>query len=202
MRPNNEPDDDAIVLAPDQASQVDRFREDLRLCETDTQRYGLCVQKRDELLDQHSGLQVLVAACEHVMSTECPEYRRRKQTKNRDSTPPLPTNKDDDAAQWDRFLGVATDGSKHLSALKEVVRCWGRDIVQHYQWASKRVKYWNQLRTTARRVPVWEEAVVGLNWSMLQRSRDIHRRPVKALVNPIEQADLDSLRTWSREDPF
>jgi len=204
MRPNNEPGDDAIVLAPDQASQVDRFREELRLCETDTQRYDLCVQKRDELLDQHTGLQILVAACEHVMSTECPEYRRRKQTKSRDSTqpPPPPTNKEDDAAQWDRFFGVAIDGSKRLSALKEVVRCWGRDVVQHYQWASKGEKYWNQLRTTARRVPVWEEAVVGLNWSMLQRSRDIRRRPVKALVNPIEQADLDSLRTWSREDPF
>ncbi|KAK0656528.1 hypothetical protein B0T16DRAFT_425083 [Cercophora newfieldiana] len=202
MRPNNEPDDDAIVLAPDQASQVDRFRDELRLCETDTHRYDLCVQKRDELLDQHTGLQILVAACERVMSTECPEYRRRKQTKSRDSSQPPSTNKEDDAAQWDRFFGVATDGSKRLSSLKEVVRCWGRDVVQHYQWASKGEKYWNQLRTTARRVPVWEEAVVGLNWSMLQRSRDIHRRPVKALVNPIEQADLDSLRTWSREDPF
>lgn len=201
MRANNEPDDDAIVLAPDQASHVDRFREELRLCETDTQRYDLCVQKRDELLDQHTGLQILVAACERVMSTECPEYRRRRQTKKRDSTQSPLTNKEDDAAQWDRFLGVATDGSKRLSALKEVVRCWGRDVVQHYQWASKGEKYWNQLRTTARRVPVWDEAVVGLNWSMLQRSRDIHRRPVKALVNPIEPADLDSLRTWSREAP-
>ncbi|KAK3364015.1 hypothetical protein B0T25DRAFT_57010 [Lasiosphaeria hispida] len=203
MCPNAEPNDDTIVLAPDQASQVELFREELRLCSTDTQRYDLCVQKRDELLDQHTGLQILVAACEQVMSTECPEYRRRKQTKkNRDSTQPAPTNKEEDSAQWDRFLGVATDGSKRLSALKEVVRCWGRDVVQHYQWASKGEKYWNQLRTTARRVPVWEEAVVGLNWSMLQRSRDIRRRPVKALVNPIEPADLDSLRAWSREDPF
>ncbi|OIW30048.1 hypothetical protein CONLIGDRAFT_576487 [Coniochaeta ligniaria NRRL 30616] len=202
MRPSNEPDDDAIVLAPEQASQVDRFREELRLCEADTQRYDLCVQKRDELLNRHTGLQILVAGCEHVMSSECPEYRRRKQTTNRDSTQPPPANQEDDAAQWNRFFGVAIDGSKRLSALKEVVRCWGRDVVQHYQWASKGEKYWNQLRTTARRVPVWEEAVVGLNWSMLQRSRDIRRRPVKALANPIEQADLDSLRTWSREDPF
>ncbi|KAH8756066.1 hypothetical protein F5883DRAFT_686224 [Diaporthe sp. PMI_573] len=100
------------------------------------------------------------------------------------------------------LLGVATDGSKRLAALKEVVRCWGRDIVQHYQWASRGEKYWNQLRTTARRVPVWEEAVIGLNWSMLQRSRTVRRRPVQALVNPIELADMDSLRAWSREVPF
>jgi len=51
MRPNNEPDDDAIVLAPDQATQVDRFREELRICKTDAQRYELYAQKRDELLD-------------------------------------------------------------------------------------------------------------------------------------------------------
>ncbi|KAK4143587.1 uncharacterized protein C8A04DRAFT_12237 [Dichotomopilus funicola] len=162
------PNDEAIVLA---------LREEFRLCETDTQRYDLCVQKRDELLDQQTRLQTLAAACERVMSSECPEYGRRKKAKSQDS---------------------ATDGS----ALKEVVRCWGRDVVQHYQWSSKGEKYCNQLRATARRVPVWEEAVVGLNWSMLQRSRDIRRRPVKALVNPIEQADLDSLRSWSREDPF
>ncbi|KAK0727158.1 hypothetical protein B0T26DRAFT_611811, partial [Lasiosphaeria miniovina] len=164
----------------------------------------LCVQKRDDLLDQDTGLQILVAACEHVMSIECPEYRRRKQTKNRDShsAQPLPANTEDDAAQWHRFWGVASDGSRRLSALREVVRCWGRDVVQHYQWASKGEKYWNQLRTTARRVPVWEEAVVGLNWSMLLRSKHVRRQPVKALVNPIEQTDLDSLRAWSREDSF
>jgi hypothetical protein len=201
MRPNAEMDDDAIILAPDQASLVDHFREELRHCETDTQRYDLCVRKRDELLDQHTGLQILVAACEKVMSTECPEYRRRKQTKYRDLSQPA-ANKENDAAQWDRFFGVATDGSKRLSALKEVVRCWGRDVVHHYQWVSKGEKYWNQLRTTARRVPVWEEAVVGLNLSMLQRSKDIHRRPVKVLANPIEQADLESLRALSRKESF
>ncbi|KAH7021585.1 uncharacterized protein B0I36DRAFT_334812 [Microdochium trichocladiopsis] len=202
MRPNNEPDDDAIILAPDQATQVDRFREELRICETDAQRYELCVQKRDELLDRHAGVQILVAACEHVMSAECPEYRRRKQTKNRDSTQPSPVNQEDDAAQWDRFFGVATDGSKRLTPLKEVVRCWGRDVVQHYQWSSRTEKYWNQLRTTARRVPAWEEAVIGLNRSMLQRSKTVGRRPVQALVNPIEQADLENVRIWSREHPF
>ncbi|KAK3935361.1 hypothetical protein QBC46DRAFT_367640 [Diplogelasinospora grovesii] len=186
-------------------SQVDRFRYELRR-ETGTERYDLCVQKRDELLDQHTGLQILIAACEHVMSTECPEYRQRKQTKDRDTSQPLPASKEDDVARWHRFLGVATDGSRMksecLTALKEVVRCWGRDIVQHYQWASKGEKYWNQLRTTARKVHMWDQAVVGLNWAILQRSRNIKRRPVKASVNPIEQADLERLRTWSYEDPF
>ena len=37
MRPSNEPHDDTIVLGSDQALQVGRFRDELRLCETDTQ---------------------------------------------------------------------------------------------------------------------------------------------------------------------
>jgi len=79
-------DDDAIVLEPDQALQVNRFREELRTCETDTpQQYRLCVQKRDELLSQHAEVQILIAAYEHVMLGECPEYRQRKRTKNRKS---------------------------------------------------------------------------------------------------------------------
>jgi len=82
-----EPEDDAIVLEPDQALQVNRFREELT-CETDApRRYKLCVQKRDELLDQHAEVQILIAIYGHVMSGECPEYRERqqKQTKNRKS---------------------------------------------------------------------------------------------------------------------
>jgi hypothetical protein len=205
-RPDAEPDDDCLVLTPDQASQRDRLRETLRLCEPGDKRYALCVQKRDELLDQDTGLKILIATCEHVMATECLEYRQRKQTKNKDSNQRSPISEEDDVARWDRFLGLATDGSriksKCLSALKEVVRCWGRDVVQHYQWVSKGEKYWNQLRTTARKVHLWDEAVVGLNCSVLERSRNLKRPAVKASVNPIEQADLERLRAWSHKDPF
>ncbi|KAK3936722.1 ATP synthase subunit alpha [Diplogelasinospora grovesii] len=191
--PDAEPDDDFLVLTPDQASQRDRLRETLRLCEPGDKRYALCVQKRDELLDQDTGLKILIATCEHVMATECPEYRQRKQTKDRDSNQPSPISKEDDVARWDRFLGLATDGSRikstYLSALKEV-------------WVSKGEKYWNQLRTTARKVHLWDAAVVGLNCLILERYGDIQRRPVKVSVNPIEQADLERLRIWSLEDSF
>jgi hypothetical protein len=113
-------DDGSFTLTPEQASQADCFREELRSCETDAARYELCVQKREELLDQQTELQLLIATCELIMSTECPTYRRRKQTRARES------RKEDDTEQWNRFLGLAREGdrikSNCLSALKVVER--------------------------------------------------------------------------------
>ena len=178
-------------------SQADRFRDELRSCETDTARYALCVQKRDELLDRQTGLQLLADTCELIMSAECPTYRRRKQARGRRSS------EEDDAVQWRRFLGLAREGgdmkSSFLSALKEVARCWDRHIIQHYQWASRGEKYCNQLRAAARKVPRWDDTVSGLNWSILQRSRKVGQRPVRASANPIEQHDLERLKTWSQD---
>lgn len=191
-------DDGSFTLTPEQASQADCFREELRSCETDAARYELCVQKREELLDQQTELQLLIATCELIMSTECPTYRRRKQTRARES------RKEDDTEQWNRFLGLAREGdrikSNCLSALKVVERHWGRQVIQHYQWASRGEKYCNQLRAAAWKVTRWGDAVLILNWLILQRSRNVRKRPVKASVNPIEQNDLERLKTWT-EDP-
>ncbi len=189
--------DDYFALTPEQASQADRFREELRSCETDAARYELCVQKRDELLDRQIGLELLVATCELIMSAECPTYQRRKQTPCRKS------RTKDNAKQRHRFLGPAKRGdrmkSSSLTALKEVARCWGPQIIQHYQWASRGERYCNQLRAAARKVPQWDDAVLGLNWWILQRSRNVRQRPVRASVNPIEQHDLERLKTWSQD---
>ncbi|RYO95422.1 hypothetical protein DL764_007697 [Monosporascus ibericus] len=43
--PKAEPDDDSFCLTPDQVSQVNHCREELRLCKTDTERHHLYVQK-------------------------------------------------------------------------------------------------------------------------------------------------------------
>jgi len=197
MQLDAELDDDSFNLTPEQASRADRFREELRACETDSERYDLCAQKRDELLDRHAGLQLLVSSYERIMSIECPTYRQRKQTSRRGSS------NEGDVEQWRRFIGLAGEGdgikSACLSALKEVARCWGRQVIQHYRWASRGEKYCNQLRAAARKVPRWDDAVTGLNWSILQRSRNVRRRPVKASANPIEQHDLEHLKTWPQD---
>ena len=134
------------------------------------------------------------------MSIECSEYRREKQ-KSGDSS--QLTSKEDDEVQH-QFLKIAAEGSaiksRCLSILKEVIRCWGADIVRHYQFASRGEKYCNQLRRAVRMVPVWDEARIGLTLSMLKRSRDVRRQPPRVSVNPIEQVDLQSLGAWSPKD--
>ncbi|KXX81132.1 ATP synthase subunit alpha [Madurella mycetomatis] len=198
--------DDHIVLSPDHVQRVTQFRNEIRLCKTDLEKYELCVRVRDDLLCEHTGVQLLAAACEHVMFTQCAGYKDWKES--RDKRPAVPIGPNEaDVAEWNRFLGVAKDGieikSKCLSALKTVAHYWGQDIVQHYQWAYRGRKYCDKLCAAAREVHDWKKAVTGLNLSMLERSQQgmsLKRRSLRASLNPIEQGDLDHLRKHPPED--
>jgi len=188
--------DDAIVFKPDVALQLNSFRQKLSATKNNAAQLRLCAQKRDELLGRYNEADILSTAYERIMSDGCSAYRQLKQRTNRKS----PAEQEDDQKQWGRFSGAATSGSKLLPPLKEVVRCWGPEVVWHYQWSSKGQKYLDKLCAGARAVCQWEKAVVGLNWSILSRSKSLQRYPVE-LINPIEPADLDRLRAWSSQDP-
>ncbi|KAK1754164.1 Mif2/CENP-C like-domain-containing protein [Echria macrotheca] len=188
--------DDTIVFKPDVALQLNSFRQKFNVCTTDEQ-LSLCVQKRDELLGRYNEVDILATAYERIMSDECSAYRQLKQRRtNRKS----PAEQEDDEKEWGRFSGAATRGSNLLPPLKEVVRCWGAEIVWHYGWPSRKQKYLDKLCAAARAVHEWEKAVVGLNRSILSRTKDLRRFPAKS-INPIEPADLDHLRAWSSKDP-
>jgi hypothetical protein len=148
-----ESDDDSIILTTSQFQRVTQFRDDIRLCKTDPERYEACVRVRDELLSEHAGVQLLAAACEHVMFTECAEYKERKRRPGKLSAQPAESD-EDELMHWKQFLGIAKDGlsikSKCLSALKTVARYWGQDVVHHYQWALKGKMYCDKLCTAAR----------------------------------------------------
>ncbi|WQF76292.1 Putative JmjC domain-containing protein [Colletotrichum destructivum] len=197
--------DDALLLDACQAKQIDRFRDEIRLCQDEATRYRLCLQTRDDLLSQHSSLQFLIAAFDQVMLAECAEYHAWR--KNRKKPSSRQTNsREDDISIWERFVGVANEGMeikyKCLSALTEVSRCWGLDKVQHYHWASKGEKYCKVLRTAARAVPEWAEAAIKLNRVMLGRHQRVGARLVKLVANPIEQRDLDTLKAWSYKQAY
>ncbi|KAK3375809.1 hypothetical protein B0T24DRAFT_523517 [Lasiosphaeria ovina] len=199
----DEIDEDLIVLSPNHLQRVAQFRNKICLYKTDTEKYELCLQIRDDLLNEHTGVQLLVAACEHVMFTQCAEYKDWKESRD---TPPAEPN-EADLVEWDRFLSVAKDGleikSKCVTALKTVARYWGQDVVQHYQWAYKGRKYCDKLCAAAREVHDWEKVVTALNSLILKRSQQgmsLKRRPVSASLNPIEQGDLDNLRKHPPEN--
>jgi hypothetical protein len=60
-----------LLLTAHEAKLVEEFRQDIRLCETDTEKFDRCLQKRDELLEENDRLVLRLAAFDHVMSAEC-----------------------------------------------------------------------------------------------------------------------------------
>ncbi|KAK7402782.1 hypothetical protein QQX98_011462 [Neonectria punicea] len=137
------------------------------------------------------------------MFIECAEYKTWKAGKNPTESTGL---KEDEVAQWDRFTTVVKHGSdthaRCLGALKTVSRHWGREMVQHYEWASKGAKYCEVLCSAVRQVLNRDEAVTKLSRLMLQRSKLPRRRPLRDSVNPIDQVDLVNLKAWPHKDPF
>ncbi|KAH7009469.1 uncharacterized protein B0I36DRAFT_356691 [Microdochium trichocladiopsis] len=98
-----------------------------------------------------SRLQILIAAYDDVMSAVCRGYENKKQKAK--ARTPLPTGRNkkiDNTAEcdeWERYFGIATPAaqvkSNCLVALKAVALRWGREVVLHYDWASKGPNFCN-----------------------------------------------------------
>ncbi|KAK0710349.1 hypothetical protein B0T26DRAFT_724671 [Lasiosphaeria miniovina] len=193
-----------LLLTSYEASLVKKFRQDIRLCETDIEKLDKCIQKRDELLEENDKLVLRLAAFEHVMSIECVWYKGRKE-RIRQPVGLLKGTKENGAEKWDRFVGVAKVGldtiSKLLPPLKVISLQWGKDFVQHYQLASKGQFYCNKF-SAAVKLYSRENAIRKLNQLLLRRFRMPGRRDIKAGVNPIEPVDLQNLVNWRGEGPF
>ncbi|KAL8367055.1 hypothetical protein RB599_010966 [Gaeumannomyces hyphopodioides] len=198
--------DDLLVLSLNQARHINQFRTQIRLCETDTEKYELCAQTRDDVLERHTEVQLLIAAYEHIIVDECVGYKEWKEKGGEGQGLPIKTR--EDAAKWERFADVARGGSevksRCIGPLKTVNRYWGADFVQHYQLASKGVRYCEVTGAAAREVRDLDEAVTKLNRLMLRRHLATGRglRRPREVVNPIDQADLVNLKAWSHRDSF
>jgi len=115
-------DDVFLVLNGDQYRQIQQFRENIRACQTDKEKYALCTEIRDDLLGQYAGLESLVAGLEfliaayyHIIEAECTDYKTKRRTIQKGDT-----------AQWEHFGSVAQNGlqtqKRCVSALKTVDR--------------------------------------------------------------------------------
>lgn len=202
--PAGDLDDDFLMLSLDQAQQIDQFRTQIRRCKTDTEKYELCAQARDDVLERHTEMELLVAAYEHIIVDECAEYKEWKEKRGEGQR--LPIKIREDAAKWEKFVKVARDGSnaksRRIGPLKTVDQSWGAAFVQHYQLASKGVRYCEAIGAAARKVHGLDEAVTKLNRLMLRRHLTTGRRRLREVVNPIDQADLEDLKAWSHRDSF
>jgi hypothetical protein len=200
--------DDSRVLTSEQLLKIDQFRDEIRRCATDSQRYERCVQIRDDLLKEQTESQYLADICERAIFSQCVRYRDWKEARE---TSGKPSELDEgDVAEWDRFLKVAKAGgderSKRVSALRKVESCWGHETVQHYEWASRGRYFCDKLATAARRIVNWRTAAAALNSAMLRRSQKgqtLKRRPIHASPSPVELIDLLSLcKTSPIEEPM
>jgi hypothetical protein len=193
-----------LLLTADEAKLIETFRQEIHFCETDTEKFDKCIQKRDELLEENDKLVLRLAAFEHVMSAECILYRGRKERTRPLASRPR-TADENGAAKWDRFVGVAAAGSdtisKLLPSLKAISLHWGKDFIQHYQLAGKGQYYCN-LFSMAIKLHTQEKGVRKLNQLLLRRFRMPGRRGLRAGANPIEPVDLRNLASWRDEGPF
>ena len=57
--------DDDCILRPEQLELLDRFRRTLLCCKTDTDRFQVCAEWRDNILTENTSLQYFVAEVEH-----------------------------------------------------------------------------------------------------------------------------------------
>ncbi len=136
---------------------------------------------------------LLIAAYDPVMLDECAAYRTFKDGKILATDP-----SDDDAEEWERSIRIAKSENLRLTSLKTVGICWGRDVIQHYQWTSRQLKFCGVLRTAALAVPDLSEAIVKLNLLMLRRHQFPGQRLIRDSASPVSQADLSKLAAWGR----
>ena len=87
-------------------------------------------------------------------------------------------------------------------SLQTVSQFWGADKVEHYDWARKGSGFCNNLRSAARAVRDWSEAVVKLNRLILRRINQVGRRPVLATGGSIQADDLMNLKAWTHKHSY
>jgi hypothetical protein len=191
----------SLILTKSQAESLREFNENVRRCETDSEKFSLCRQMRIQLLAQHDSVGTFIAVIEQVMLTICPKYKsykRKRQTRG----------KVDDDEEWQRFIGVAAEGTKIfekcLPHLKVPSLVWGRDKIQHYRWHHRGGSFCRKLAMVAKMM-TWQEFVTKANrllWRRATMHRKHRRRYIRDLPDPLDENELGCLRDWRGQDLY
>ncbi|KAK3985469.1 hypothetical protein QBC44DRAFT_299108 [Cladorrhinum sp. PSN332] len=204
--PSCENESERLLLSCDQVDQLNRFRRNVRQCETDAEKFQLCAQVRGQLLDQHTQLELVIAFFEQVMLDECLQYGNYKKRERRKKQDARQTQADEN--DWDHFINVAANGSSAIKQLlpsaKAIIACWGQDKFEHYDWPARGPKFLRLLGALPRKM-VWPELVTKANQLLLrkhQMPRKYRRRPIRDAPDSLDQVELDNLSKWLGQGPF
>ncbi|KAK3900121.1 hypothetical protein C8A05DRAFT_17545 [Staphylotrichum tortipilum] len=200
---SDEVKDEQLLLSPDQAESIETFRQDVRRCETDEEKFRLCAEARGRLLVQHTRVELLIALFERVMLAECPGYRSCKSSKGTSGRAQV-----DAEDEWDRFIGIAAKGSeeikKCLPPLRAVSIHWGREKLQHYNWPARGWYFCKRLGPIANKM-AWPEFIIKANRLLLRRAQmdgKFRRHRIRESPDPLDSVELENLGRWTTEGPY
>ena len=187
--------DDDIVLPRQEQATLDRFRENLSLCKSDDEKFEVCIRYRDNMLAENTKLQFLAARIERVMSTECTEFWKKRRFGWKKAK-----KSDAEAANWEKFVGIAREGGREIDKclpyLRTVKNIWGQEIIQHYEFAKRGERYCKDMRATARKVRSLKEFLIKAGQVQNRRLQITGRRELTPSINPIDPVDLENVRKW------
>ncbi|KAH8755416.1 hypothetical protein F5883DRAFT_571368, partial [Diaporthe sp. PMI_573] len=141
--PNCGPDgglDDSVVLSDGQLKEISQSRQDIRLCQSDKDKFQLITRTRDDLLHRRANLELLICCVRPCLR----RMRCVQGSQGRQRTSPERRRR---CRKWKRFIHIAKDEKTRLACLKAVGSRWGRAVVQHNQWTSRPLKFCRILRT-------------------------------------------------------
>ncbi|KAK3356290.1 hypothetical protein B0T25DRAFT_536432 [Lasiosphaeria hispida] len=196
-------EDEQLLLSRDQAELIETFRQDVRRCGTNEEKFHLCAEARGRLLEQYTQVELLIALFERAMLAECPDYRSYKRNKANAGRTGV-----DIEDEWDRFIGVAANGldviRKCLPHLKAVSVRWDREKLQHYKWPARGWLFCKRLGAVANKM-AWREFIIKANQLLLRRAQmdgKFRRHRIRESPDPLDLVELENLGRWITESPY
>lgn len=184
-------------LGPTRVEQLKQFLHAIRSCDSETARYELCLEKRDELLerqDQLLGERVRLHIEFAFYEPAFAESTTYKAASQKDRT-------------WQKFANGAEFGrnsqtSRWTAELKSAATGWGEEIVQHYA-GERGVNFAVEFARVARTHPSWEtNALPRFQQLVRRRIQLIEKHGRHSFRNPLERIDLVNARLWDTNNSY
>lgn len=132
MRSTKSSDDEDIddfsgFLDEARAARAKQFRDTIRSCKTDDDKYNLCLDKRDKLIEEQDMLEIEFSCYDKIFSCS----NKYKASKMQDI--------------WRKFTATASRGSKYQKRIKteleKVASAWGVERVEYYSFRARGINF-------------------------------------------------------------
>ncbi|KAH7358125.1 hypothetical protein B0T11DRAFT_283738 [Plectosphaerella cucumerina] len=183
LRKASDPDGRILVLGVQKYGLFRQFLQTIRSCDSETERYRLCVAKRDQLLDRTDLLSIEREYYATAFS-ESTTFRARK----------------DSDADWLSFTTTSSRESSNQARfsqeVKRAAKFWGEALVQNYIGNGQGIRFAIQLAGAAEQHPDWEKQALPRLQQLVRRRIQLGSHGRHTFVHPIETTDLINAKAW------